>query len=106
MNQGLDFAHQMLAKHGEFLPFGVAMTVDGEVVLIGASTGEEPPPSRELLEVLLSGFKREATAGTYRAVAAFVDVLVRPPGETEKRDAIQVCLEHRDGFFADVFAPY
>ena len=41
-----------------------------------------------------------------KAVAIVFDVAVTLPGSNRKSDAIQVCVEHADGYSVDVFFPY
>ena len=106
MNLGLPFAQRMLEEHGEFYPFGAAMRPDGTMVHVGVKDGREMPPSRDVLDTMMEAFRKAALLGTYRAVAAFVDVKIKAPGFDEKTDAVQICLEHVGGFCADVFAPY
>jgi hypothetical protein len=106
MNDGITFAEQMLALHAEFYPFGRTLTTDGRIQLVSPSDGTEHPSSQDLIDILLNGFRSEAGAGQHRAVALFMDVTVRDPTSGQKVDAVQVGLEHRDGYCADVFFPY
>jgi hypothetical protein len=39
LNAALPFAKQQLTKHGEFFPYGVAMSHDGQIALIAGYTG-------------------------------------------------------------------
>lgn len=103
---GLPFAKQLLKQYGEFYPFGVSMALDGKVNAIGATDGDEHPPSEKIIELLKSGLKQEASKGHIRAGAIFFDVLTVPPGESAKCDAICVSLEHHSGEAYDAFIPY
>jgi hypothetical protein len=96
----------MLAKHGEFFPFGASMTADGEVAHVGAYTGNEQPPSQEIIELLRASFSDQAKAGKIRAAAVCLDVRTVPPGQSQKTDAICVSLEHARGDAVDVYLPY
>ncbi|MGB7156763.1 MAG: hypothetical protein WBD40_01775 [Tepidisphaeraceae bacterium] len=106
MNTLIAFAQQMLAKAGEFYPFGASMRPDGQLAQNGAYTGSEHPPSQELIGLLTAGFQREAAAGNLRAAGICFDVRVVPPGATEKSDAICVQLEHADGEAIEIYVPY
>lgn len=106
MNSVLPFAKLMLRKEREFFPYGGAMTPDGQMIDVGADTGDEHPASKEVLAVLEKGFQDAAKTGKYKATAIVVDMLVVPPGKSAKQDAIAVRLDHRDGFSAIVFFPY
>jgi hypothetical protein len=106
LNAVLPFAQEMLAKHGEFFPFGASIASDGEIVCHGAYNGEEHPPSQELIDLLTQAFRQQAASGQIRAAALCYDVRTTPPGHVEKMDAICVSAEHENGESADVFLPY
>ena len=106
MNEWIVFAKRLLAEHGEFHPYGAAMKFDGEIVSIAGYTGEEIPPSQELIELLTSGFQQAAAKGKYKATALFYDVRIMLPNSTEKTDAIAVALDHSDAYSVIVFHPY
>src|SRR6266536_26149 len=106
LNAILPFAQQMLAKHGEFYPFGATMTMAGQIVAEAASDGHEHPKSQTLIDLLIQGFRSEALAGQIRAAGICYDVRTIPPGQTEKTDAICVGLEHNTGQCVSVFLPY
>lgn len=99
-------AQELLAKHGEFIPFGATMTSAGEVELAASYLDREHPSSDDAAAVLEAGFRQRAAASELRAAALCRDVRVRPPGAAEKTDAIEVRLEHRDGEAVVVFLPY
>lgn len=106
MNEWVVFAKRMLAEYGEFLPYGAAMKPSGEILSIAAHTGEEMPPSRDLIDLLNNCFRSGAVSGEYKATALFYDVTVQLPNSTEKSDAIAVSLEHQDDYSVVVFHPY
>ncbi len=92
LNRILPFAQQMLAKHGEFYPFGSTMKTSGEITA--------------LIDLLTQAFRNEALAGQIRAAGICYDVRTIAPGQTEKTDAICVGLEHNTGQCVSVFLPY
>jgi hypothetical protein len=106
MNAVLPFAQEMLSKHREFYPFGGAMSPSGEITQIGGWTGDEHPPSSELIKLLEDGFREGAQQRKYKATALVVDVRAIPPGKFVKQDAIAVRLDHRDSYSAQVVFPY
>ncbi|WFB37506.1 hypothetical protein P3T73_07005 [Kiritimatiellota bacterium B12222] len=106
MNEILPFAEKMLREHGEFLPFGGKMITSGEVVHVGASDGREQPPSIDLIKLLRQGFANEAKESKLKATAIVYDVRITPPGMNKKMDAIQIDLNHRDGYSVSVIFPY
>jgi hypothetical protein len=106
LNSALEFAKQMLSKHGEFFPFGSSIGVAGKITMDGAHSGDEHPPSQELIDLLTKSYEQRAEAGELRAAAICADVRVVPPGKSGKTDAISVGLEHQSGEAVTVFLPY
>jgi hypothetical protein len=103
----LPFAQEMLAKHGEFYPFGAAMAAAGKISLTAADTGEGRADCQELNALLVGAFRAQAAKKEVRAVGICLDVRTPvAPGAAEKTDAICVRLRHSDGESIDVFLPY
>jgi len=98
LDAALPFAQEMLAKHGEFFPYGAATTAAGETKLIAADPDEgEQPESMSVLASLVEGLQVERDA--LRATALVSDVRLADS------DAIRVELEHREGHSIIVAAP-
>jgi hypothetical protein len=104
--EALGFAEYMLKLHGEFLPFGVSMRTSGEVAQVHGSVGVEHPASADVVDLLQAEFQREAGKGSIRAAGVCINMLVVPPGEESKTDAICVRLAHVSGETAVVYVPY
>jgi hypothetical protein len=102
----LPFAEKMLSGAGEFYPFGALMKTDGKIVQAGAYNGKEQPTSQQLLDLLRGAFRAQAAKGAIIASAVAFDVRVVPPGGTEKMDAVEIELDHRDNYSVIVFFPY
>ena len=105
LDESLQVAIHFLEKSGEFFPFGVAMTPEGTVSQIQGYSGDECPPSQEVIALLLRGFKSAAASGEYKSVALITDVRVALDGDT-KSDAISVTIEHADDQPVTCFLPY
>src|SRR5262245_43843972 len=105
MSDLLPFAQRMLAEHGEFYPFGGSITTDGQHVSVGAKGESDMPPSKVLIDILISAFRGQVSEGHIRAAGICYDVRVVPPGQIDKTDAVQLSLE-REGEAVDVFVPY
>jgi hypothetical protein len=86
----LDAAQHLLGKNGEFFPFGVTLSAEGDEQMVAAdpSLGEHPE-SQAVLEVFYAGVL--ADRDTLRGAAFVSDVRV------DGSDAISVRFEHRDG---------
>jgi hypothetical protein len=107
MNAVLPLAEKMLRQYGEFYPYGGYMKLDGTIVDVGADDPDtDRPKSRDLIYVLRSSLKEMADANKCKAVAMVFNVAVNLPESNQKSDAIQVCIEHIDGYSAEVFFPY
>jgi len=98
VNAVLPFAQHLLAKHGEFYPFGAVTTTDGEVRSTAAELGDEQPASADVLDALHAGARGEA--GAIRAAAFVADVRI------ETGDAIRVELEAAEGVAIQLVLPY
>jgi hypothetical protein len=106
MNALIPFAQQMLAKHGEFYPYGGAITTAGKIVMVGATETDDHPDSQKVIDGLNEGFRSKAKAGEYSSTGLVFDVKVKPPKSDQKTDAIQINLDHATGLSLQVFLPY
>lgn len=99
LNRVLPFADEMLVRHGEFQPYGAAITLDGEEQVFAADPGEtDDPTPAEVLTSLVGGISGEAAG--LRAAALVSDVT------NNRGDAIMVHLEHADELAIAVLLPY
>jgi hypothetical protein len=101
------FAEQMLEANGEFWPFAGAMGMDGKMISVAVSYGNEAPPSpgqviRELRMLLAA----EAQSKKYRATAVVHNACVVLPSTSKKSDAVAASLDHQSGYSVVVFYPY
>lgn len=106
LNALLPFAQQMLAKRGEFHPFGAAMTVDGEIVMAASYDGTEHPSPDQTIGLLVAGFRSDASKGKIRAAGLCVNASLRAFDSKKRLDAIQVSLDHLAGEPLDLYLPY
>jgi hypothetical protein len=97
---GVDHAQRLLTKYGEFFPFGVNMSDEGQDGFFDALPGlDEHPESHEVLDLLYEG--ATAAKDYWRAIA----IIGRVTGNGT--DAVCVLAEHRDAATALVFTmPY
>jgi hypothetical protein len=107
MNSVQLVADTLLKELGGFHPFGGYMELDGGIVHVGLEDpGNEYPDSKESIDTLRILFQEHAQAKKCRAIAIVFDVALRSPGSDQKRDAVQVSIEHRDDYAVEVFFPY
>jgi hypothetical protein len=106
MNALMPFAEQMLAKNHGFLPFGASMSSAGKVVTAMGAPTNEHADANELISTLERGFRDSAKKGQLKATGLAVDIKIVPPGKTAKRDAVEIRLDHRDGYSVRVIFPY
>lgn len=105
LNDGLAIARALLIKDGEFKPFASGLTGERQVERVaGMSRGERS--SREIVDMLERSLRGEADERNYRAIAIVSDVRFEVEGDSEPRTAVQVTLEHREGYCVDVIARY
>jgi hypothetical protein len=81
------------------------MSTEGEIVHHQGWTGDECPPSQELIDLLLRGFADRAVSGGCKAIALISDVLISLDGKT-KTDAISIAVEHTAEEPVTCFLPY
>lgn len=107
MNAVLPVAERMLKQYGEFYPYGGCMMLDGSITHIGATDSDtDRPKSKDLLFILKDSFREMASRRECKAVAIVSNVSIQLPSLGEKSDAIQVNVEHADGYTVEVFFPY
>ncbi len=105
LNDGLAIARALLVKDGEFKPFASGLTHERHVERVaGVSRGERS--SREIVDLLERSLRGEADERNYRAIAIVSDVRFEVEGVPEPQTAVQVTLEHREGYCVDVIARY
>jgi hypothetical protein len=106
MNELLPFAKRMLREFGEFHPFGGLLGSDGTSAHVGATTDRDYGPASELIGLLEREFHDRASAGMIRAAAIVTNRGLGPSATDEMKDAIEVRIDHVDGFSANVYVPY
>src|SRR5580698_9894371 len=104
VNVVVPFARQMLSQHHGFFPFGATMSPSGSISRTETPKGDHPP--KELVVLIEQSFVDGAQQGLYKATAVALDVKTVPPGKTERQNAVEVRLDHRDNYSVKVVFPY
>ena len=95
LNEALHAAEEFLEKVGEFFPFVVTMSPEGQISHEQEHLGEKPPTADETVEVLTDGLKHAAGKGRYKATAVVSHAHIPSP-DGQFQEAISVALEHRE----------
>lgn len=98
----LEAAAQLISVDGEFYPFAVAMTAQGELVAPAVDPEAETPTAEEVVDLLVEAL----VEGRDSIVAAAICSDVRIAGDDGGRDAIRVELEAPDAEPVTVVVPY
>jgi len=106
LNTLIPFAQEMIAKHGEFFPFGSSIGMDGKIHIDNPYEDNNSPTSQLIIDLITQAFRRSALDGKIRAAGICYDVRTIPPGKNKKTDAIWISLEQRTGEAVDVIVPY
>lgn len=105
LNEALHAAEEFLEKVGEFFPFVVTMSPDGEISHEQEHLGEQSPLAVQTVDVLVDGLKRAAAKGRYKATAVVSHARIPSP-DGQFQEAISVALEHRNDPPVNCFLPF
>ncbi|MEM7110359.1 MAG: hypothetical protein AAF519_19180 [Bacteroidota bacterium] len=100
----LNHATHFLKEHGEFYPFAIIRKTDGTLQPFNIYEGEEYPSPTELLKQLKKVLDEGFDQYGYDSFAIGINVTVTRDGE--KKDAIQIKLNHKKEYYEDSFVPY
>jgi hypothetical protein len=100
----MPFAEQMLKKHGEFFPFGAAVSAQGEVEACATYDGNETPASEDVIAMLVQAFQGKVREGKIRSTGICYDGRIVQDGK--KVDAVIISLEHVSGSATRTYVPY
>ena len=106
LNAGISLALDKLVGQGEFYPFGVALTREGQIQVLMAQENGSRPTSDKFVDALRDALATGARAGTFVATAIVADFAFEKPAEGGERDAIRVALESEAGDAVTCFLPY
>jgi hypothetical protein len=106
MNELLEVAERLLLEHGEFHPFAGYLLTDGTVTQVGLDMHEELRRSdKERVRQLERALRSVANTMSPTAIGLVTNVSV-PSADGVIYDAIEIDLEHRAGYCAEVFFGY
>jgi len=102
----IPFAQQMLARQGDYYPFGTSIGLDGNISHISTFDGNEHPSYTQVIEKLTRVIRQKIKNGEIKAAGICYDIRTIPPGQTRKSDAIFIGLEDQSGDAVEVCLPY
>lgn len=102
----LPYAEGMLSAHGEFFPFGGAMTLDGQFARLAVGKEHENSSLEAIVDELRSQLRSGADANAFRATALVFPIQAQLPGEDEETDAVAIALDHQADFSVVLIIPY
>ena len=103
LGASVEAAVQLLSKDGEFYPFALAMTAEGQIVTPSVNPGTEHPSAEQVEGLLVEALRGKRD--DLRAASVCSDVRIRSDAGEEK-DAIRVELEALQGDPLVVMVPY
>ena len=111
LDEGIEAASQFLEQNGEFCPFGVVLTTDGEIRFVQCEPEDEFTQSDGLVEITENALRDLVESGEVRATALISDVYIHGKSEPDAEpepdtDAIRLALEHISAGAVTCYLPY
>ena len=106
VNAVLPHAEGMLIAHGEFFPFGGALTLDGELAELSVGDDHRHSPVEVIVEELKKGFRDGAGAKNFRATALVFPIQAELSEGADETDAVAIALDHQANFSVVLIIPY
>jgi hypothetical protein len=97
VDQALLGARRLLEEEGAFRPFALTVAPGGETEVLIAQSNDDSGSPQDDLEALRADLGDEAEAGGLRAAALAFNASVDMEEGKDRRDAVIVFAEHRDG---------
>lgn len=106
VNAVLPHVEGMLSAHGEFFPFGGAMTVDGAITQLAVGEEYRHSPVEAIVDELKTSLRSGADTNAYRATALVFPIHAQLPGVENETEAVAIALDHRANFSVVLIIPY
>jgi hypothetical protein len=102
----LPHAEGMLLAHGEFFPFGGAVTLDGEFTQLAVDEEHRDSSMEDVIEALKGKLRSGADTNTYRATALVFPIQAQLPGADDETEAVAIALDHQANYSVVLIIPY
>jgi hypothetical protein len=106
LNASISLALDKLVEQGEFYPFGVALTNEGQIAVLTTQETAARPTSEAFLGALRDALTDGARSGSFKAAAIVADFSFERPRVSGEHDAIRVSLESKGGEAVTCYLPY
>lgn len=106
LNASISLALDKLVEQGEFYPFGVALTREGQIAVLTTQESLAVPTSEAFLNALHDALADGARSGSFKAAAIVADFSFERPRSSGEHDAIRVSLESAAGEAVTCYLPY
>jgi hypothetical protein len=106
VNAVLPHAEGMLIAHGEFFPFGGALTPDGSFAELSVSEEHRHSPVDVIVEELKSGLRDGVESRDFRATALVFPIQAELSDDAGDTEAVAIALDHQANFSVVLIIPY
>jgi hypothetical protein len=104
LNEAVEAACELLAEHGEFDPFALALRTDGEILHLDSDGGEVDAEGDAIIESLRGSLKERRAELIATAIVA--DVTLEDEDSEATTAAIAISMEHVVEEPVSCFLPY
>lgn len=106
VNAVLPHAEGMLIAHGEFFPFGGAVTLDGDIAQLAVGEEHQGSSMEDVVEALKVKLRSGADTNSYRATALVFPIQAQLPDADDETDAVAIALDHQANYSVVLIIPY
>jgi hypothetical protein len=106
VNAVLPHAEGMLIAHGQFFPFGGAVTLDGDIAQLAVGEEHREDSMEDVVEALKVKLRSGADTNTYRATALVFPIQAQLPDADDETEAVAIALDHQANYSVVLIIPY
>ncbi len=106
VSAALPHAEGMLLAHGEFFPFGGAVTLGGDIAQLAVDEEHREASMEDVVEALKVKLRSGADTNTYRATALVFPIHAQLPDSDDETEAVAIALDHQANYSVVLIIPY